>query len=172
MAVDTMKNSSLIPWTEVSTWSCTACGNCCIGYRVPLKMDEMIRVSNQYGEKVLEFGVGKAYLRNQSNGRCVFQRPLMGRWICTLQGTKPTACRLFPFRMHKKPMYKGGENAMVRFGEKTYYLYMDPNCNGVILGKPDERFRTQIVPEIIKIGVGFPVKQRYTTSKSIHWRPI
>ena len=87
-------------------------------------MDEMIRVSNQFGEKVLEFGLGKAYLKNQSNGRCVFQRPLMGRWICTLQGTKPTACRLFPFRMHKKPIYKSGENAIVKFRDKKYYLYM------------------------------------------------
>jgi Fe-S-cluster containining protein len=135
-------------------------------------MDEMIIVSSQYGQKVLEYGVGKAYLKNQSNGRCVFQRPLMGRWICTLQRAKPTACRLFPFRMHSKPLYKDGENAKVTIGDKTYYLYMDPDCNGIVLGQPIERFRTQIVPEIVKIGIGLPVKQRFTTSKSIHWRPI
>ena len=155
-----MRNSALVPWGEVSSWSCKACGNCCVGYRVPLKMDEMVRITNQYGQNVLQYGLGKAYLRNQSNGRCTFQRPLMGRWICTLQRQKPTACRLFPFRLNNKPIYKRGDNARVQMGDKTYYLY-----------KPTERFARQIVPEIVRIGMGLPVKQRFTTSKSIHWRP-
>ena len=166
-----MKNSALVPWGEVSSWSCKACGNCCVGYRVPLKMDEMVRITNQYGQGVLHYGLGKAYLRNQSTGRCTFQRPLMGRWICTLQGQKPTACRLFPFRLNNKPIYKRGDNARVQMGDKAYYLYMDPNCKGITLGKPTERFARQIVPEIVRIGMGLPVKQKFTTSKSIHWRP-
>ncbi|MBD3171467.1 hypothetical protein GF326_03240 [Candidatus Bathyarchaeota archaeon] len=167
-----MKNSALIPWTEVSSWSCKACGNCCVGYRVPLKMDEMIKIASRYGRSVLEYGLGKAYLKNRGNGRCVFQRPLMGKWICTLQGQKPTACRLFPFRMHKKPIYKHGDNAKVLIGDKSYYLYMDPNCRGIELGQPTERFSKEVVPEIVRIGMGLPVKQKYTTSKSIHWRPV
>lgn len=96
----------------------------------------------------------------------------MGKWICTLQGTKPTACRLFPFRMHNKPIYKGGENAKVQIGEKVAYLYMDPDCKGITFGKPIPRFAKEIVPEIVRIGMGLPVKQKFTTSKSIHWRPI
>jgi Fe-S-cluster containining protein len=135
-------------------------------------MDEMVRITNRYGEGVLQYGLGKSYLRNQTNGRCTFQRPLMGKWICTLQGTKPTACRIFPFRLNNKPIYKAGENAMIRMGDKMYYLYMDPNCKGITLGKPTERFAKQIVPEIVRIGMGLPVKQKYTTSKSIHWRPV
>jgi hypothetical protein len=111
-------------------------------------MDEMVIVSNKYGRNVLEYGLGKAYLKNQSNGRCVFQRPLI------------------------EPIYKTGENARVQLGDKAYYLYMDPDCKGVILGQPSERFRTAIVPEIVRIGMGLPVKQKYTTSKSIHWKPI
>ncbi len=166
-----MKKSSLIPWREVSSWSCKACGNCCIGYRVPLKMDEMVRITNRYGRNVLRYGLGKAYLRNQRNGRCTFQRPLMGRWICTLQGTKPTACRLFPFRIQKKPIYKRGDNGRVRMGGRDFYLYMDPSCEGIDLGQPTERFSKEIVPEILRIGMGLPVKQKFTTSKSIHWRP-
>jgi Fe-S-cluster containining protein len=167
-----MNNSALIPWQEVSNWACRACGQCCIGYRVPLKMDEMVMVSTKYGSDVLEYGLGKAYLKNRSDGRCIFQRPLMGRWICTLQGTKPTACRLFPFRIHNKPIYKHGDNAKVVLGDKTYYLYLDPDCKGIELGQPTDRFKYKIVPEIVRIGMGLPVKQRYTTSKSIHWRPI
>ncbi len=139
---------------------------------MPLKMDEMVKVNAVYGPSVLEYGMGKAYLKNQSNGRCVFQKPLMDRWICTLQGTKPTACRLFPFRIHNKPVYKRGDNASINFNGKKYYLYMDPDCRGIISGQPSDRFRNHVVPEIIGIGIGFPVKQKYTTSKSIHWRPI
>ena len=134
-------------------------------------MDEMVRITNQYGQGVLQYGLGKSYLRNQSNGRCTFQRPLMGKWICTLQGTKPTPCRIFPFRLNNKPIYKNGDNARIQMGDKTYYLYMDPNCNGITHGQPTERFARQIVPEIVRIGMGLPVKQKYTTSKSIHWRP-
>lgn len=167
-----MNRGSLIPWPEVSSWSCVACGNCCRGYKVPLKMEEMVRIQNSYGPEVMDFGVGKAYLKNQRNRRCVFQKPLMNRWVCTLQGIKPTACRLFPFRIHNKPVYKRGDNAGIFFHGKQYYLYMDSDCRGIVSGNPGDRFRDQIVPEIMSIGIGLPVKQKYTTSKSIHWRPI
>jgi Fe-S-cluster containining protein len=167
-----MGDRALIPWTEVHTWSCVACGNCCLGYRVPLRMDEMVKVSSIYGPDVLEYGMGKAYLKNQPNGRCLFQRPLMNRWICTLQGIKPTACRVFPFRIHSKPVYKRGDNAGVRFQDKMLYLYMDPDCHGIVPGTPSERFKEMIVPEVLSMGLGLQIKQRYTTSKSIHWRPV
>jgi len=134
-------------------------------------MNEMVLINAKYGPNVMEYGVSKAYLRNRSNGRCVFQRPLMDKWICTLQVTKPTACRLFPFRIHKKPVYKEGDTAGYVFNNQKYYLYLDPSCEGVILGKPSERFRTQIIPEIMSIGIGLAVKQRYTTSSNIHWKP-
>jgi len=134
-------------------------------------MDEIVNVTNCYGPSVLEYGLGKAYLRNQPDGRCVFQRPLMGRWICTLQGTKPTACRLFPFRIHNKPVYKRGDDAVVSFRGQNLYLYLDPECEGIVMGQPSDRFRDLIVPEIMGMGMGLQVKQRYTTSKSIHWRP-
>ena len=167
-----MRGSALIPWKEVNSWSCVACGKCCIGYRVPLKMEEMVLINNRFGPQVMEFGVGKAYLKNKPNGRCVFQKPLMNRWVCTLQAKKPTACRLFPFRIHKEPVYKHGENAKINFNRKPVYLYLDPACDGIVTGKPSNRFKNEVVPEIIKIGMGYPVKQKYTTSKSINWRPI
>ena len=66
----------------------------------------------------------------------------------------------------------GNGDAHVKIGDKTYYLYMDPDCKGIVLGQPTDRFKNEIVPEIVKIGMGLPVKQRYTTSKSIHWKPI
>jgi hypothetical protein len=49
---------------------------------------------------------------------------------------------------------------------------MDPDCQGVETGHPSPRFKDDIVPEIMSIGIGLPVKQKFTTSKSIHWKPI
>ena len=167
-----MNDMALIPWTDVHSWACKACGNCCLGYKVPLKMEEYVYVNNKYGPRVLEYGMGKAYLKNRKDRRCVFQTPLMGRWICTLQGTKPTACRLFPFRIHNKPKYKRGDNAGIKIRDKTYYLYLDPECQGIVQGNPSDRFRNDIVPEIVRIGIGLPGKQKFTTSRSIHWRPV
>jgi len=146
-----LRSGALVPWTEVNDWACRACGNCCIGYRVPLKMDEVVSVTNSYGPGVLEYGLGKAYL--------------------TLQGIKPTACRLFPFRIHNKPVYKRGDSAAVSFRGQTLYLYLDPECQGIVPGSPSSRFREMVVPEFLAMGMGLQVKQRYTTSKSIHWRP-
>jgi len=166
-----MGDNVLIPWKEVASWSCRACGNCCRGYRVPLKMDEYVKVANTYGPKVFEFGVGKVYLRNNDDNRCVFQRPLMGRWICTIQGMKPLACRNFPFQIHHKPIYDRGDSSSYTFNGNTYYIYLDPDCSGIIPGQPTERFWRYVLPEILQNGFGQAGKQKYTTSKWINWTP-
>jgi len=167
-----MGESGLIPWTEVHNWSCVACGRCCHGYRVPLKLDEYAKVAQIYGTGVLEFGLGKVYLKNNRGNRCVFQRPTApDRWICSLQGIKPMACKLFPFRIHSKPVYKRGDTSGFQYGRRNFYVYMDPDCRGVEIGKPSPRFRDGILPEIVQIGIGERVKQKFTTSKYISWSP-
>jgi Fe-S-cluster containining protein len=166
-----MGDKRLIPWREVNTWSCSACGNCCQGYRVPLKMDEFVKVNSIYGQNVLEYGMGKVYLKMVADRRCVFQHPLMGRWICTIQGMKPTACKLFPFQIHHKPVYSKGDNSWFRYGDKTLFIYLDPDCEGITSGQPSERFAKQILPEIVSSGLGLAIKQKYTTSKLIKWTP-
>ncbi|MBM3291755.1 YkgJ family cysteine cluster protein [Candidatus Bathyarchaeota archaeon] len=166
-----MGDNRLVPWREVNTWSCNACGNCCQGYRVPLKMEEFVKVSNTYGQNVLDYGMGKVYLKMRSDRRCIFQRPLMGRWLCTIQGMKPTACRLFPFQIHHRPVYSKGDNSWYRYGDKMLYIYLDPDCEGIISGQPNERFSKQILPEIINSGLGLATKQKFTTSKFIKWTP-
>lgn len=166
-----MGDKALIPWRDVASWGCRACGNCCVGYRVPLKMDEFVKVGSSCGQGVFEYGMGKVYLRNGPDRRCVLQRPLMDRWICMIQGMKPTACRLFPFRIQHKPVYSRGDNSAYRLGDKIYYIYLDPDCQGIIPGQPTERFAKQVLPEIIRSGFGVAQKQKFTTSKYISWTP-
>jgi Fe-S-cluster containining protein len=160
-----MGRKGLIPWSEVNSWACKACGRCCVGYRVPLKMDEYARVANLYGHNVVELGLGKIYLRHGPSDRCIFQHPSQGRWVCALQAIKPLACKLFPFRVHSKPVYRRGDRSGYRFRDRTLHIYMDPDCPGIVPGKPGERFLLHTLPEIAEIGMGFRWKQRYTTSK-------
>lgn len=166
-----MGDKTLIPWREVASWQCRACGNCCVGYRVPLRMDEFVKVGSACGQGIFEYGTGKVYLRNGPDRRCVLQRPLMDRWICMIQGMKPTACRLFPFRIQHKPVYSRGDNSAYKLGDKIYYIYLDPDCEGIVPGQPTERFTNQVLPEIIKSGFGVSQKQKYTTSRYISWTP-
>ncbi len=164
-------DSRLIPWTEVSSWACVACGKCCLGYRVPLKADEYARVANLYGHDVVDFGLGKVYLKHGHGNRCIFQRPSQGRWVCSLQAIKPMACRLFPFRIQSKPVYERGDTSGYTFKGRTFYVYLDPECNGINVGHPSQRFLRQVLPEIIQIGMGVSYKQKFTTSKYISWKP-
>lgn len=136
-----------------------------MGFRVPLKMNEFVKVANLYGTDKLVYGVGKAYLKNRSNGRCVFQTPSMGRWVCKLQGMKPLACRLFPFRIRKEPLYKRGDDSQIGYRGKKYHLYLDPVCQGIEIGKPSDHLVKKVIPEILSIGMGVAGKQRHTTSK-------
>lgn len=166
-----MGDRALIPWRQVKSWSCVACGNCCQGYRVPLKTDEYARVASLYGHGVVEFGLGKVYLKLGRGNRCVFQHPSQGRWVCSLQAMKPLACKLFPFRIQSNPVYKRGDTSAYSYHGKTFYVYLDPACGGIKVGRPSPRFLHEILPEVIQIGMGQRFKQRYTTSKYISWTP-
>jgi len=134
-------------------------------------MDEFVKVGSVCGQGVFQYGTGKVYLRNGPDRRCILQRPLMDRWICTIQGMKPTACRLFPFRIQHKPIYPRGDNSEYKLGDNVYYIYLDSDCEGIVPGNPTERFAKQILPEIIRNGFGVAQKQRFTTSKYISWTP-
>jgi Fe-S-cluster containining protein len=166
-----MREQGLIPWSEVHAWACTACGRCCVGYRVPLKMDEYVRVANRYGHGVVDLGLGKAYIRHGFDDRCVFQHPYGDRWLCALQGIKPLACKLFPFRVYPSPVYRRGDRSEYRFGGRTFHVYLDPDCEGVVPGIPGDRFLNQTLPEVVSIGMGLTYKQRFSTSKYIAWTP-
>lgn len=165
-----MGDRSLIPWSEVNSWACNACGNCCLGYRIPLKPDEYARVAKMYGHNVIDFGLGKVYLKHNQINRCVFQHPSQGRWICSLQGIKPLACKLFPFRIHSKQVYPN-DGSIFRYQGRNYHVYLDPACEGIAVGKPSDRFAQQLIPEMLQIGMGMRYKQRLTTSKYISWTP-
>jgi Fe-S-cluster containining protein len=134
-------------------------------------MEEFVKVANSFGSDKLEYGVGKVYIKVRPDRRCFFHAASSGRWICTLQGIKPIACKLFPFRIQKEPIYKRGDNSQIKIFGKTYHIYLDPVCRGIEYGRPSQRFLGKVVPEIVTIGLGVAQKQRYSTSKYISWSP-
>jgi Fe-S-cluster containining protein len=128
-------------------------------------MDEYARVIGQFGYNVVELGLGKVYLKHGAGDRCIFQHPSQGRWVCALQRIKPLACKLFPFRVHSQPVYRRGDRSGYRFRNRNFYVYLDPACPGIEVGKPSERFFYKTLPEVVEIGMGLRWKQKFTTSK-------
>ena len=134
-------------------------------------MDEYARVANRYGHSVVEFGLGKVYLKQGLGDRCIFQHSSQGRWVCELQAIKPLACKLFPFRVYSQPVYKRGDRSECSYRGRTLHVYLDTSCPGIAPGRPSERFLRKVLPEVVAIGTGLMWKQRYTTSKYISWTP-
>ena len=162
-----MEGYRLIPWGEVHSWSCNACGRCCRGYRVPLKMDEYVKIASRFGYGAVEVDLGKVYLKRDLNKRCIFQHYWGGKWLCSLQEIKPLACKLYPFRILRKPRYPRGSGAYYKYRGVELYIYLDPNCPGIRLGSPSREFVSKVLPEIVEIGVGVRTKQYYSTDYKI-----
>jgi len=162
----------LIPWQDVNTWLCDACGICCLGYRVPLRIDEYAKIAGQFGYNTVELDLGKIYLRRNLNNRCLFQRFWGGKWLCTIQGMKPLACMLYPFRVSKEPKHPRGDDAYYKFRGVGLYVYLDPHCPGIKLGTPDQDFLTKTLPEIVEISLGLKNRQYYSTDHKVPYQPF
>ncbi len=93
-------------------WDCHQCGFCCRGSLIPLKSDDLQRLSNQNWEQhpeyrnvrilVRHFGTGGDYrLAHRADGTCVF---LTGEGRCHIHErfgsqAKPTVCQIFPLQL-------------------------------------------------------------------------
>jgi|Deesub1362A_J573_1020465.scaffolds.fasta_scaffold00005_63 hypothetical protein len=135
-----------IPWKRVRDWSCKACGACCKKFEVPLRAREFVDLTKLFGEGIVEIRLGKPYLK-KIRGICVFQQ---GR-LCTLhpRGIKPRACKIYPFTVRDK----GWESAKFTYRGGEYYVYVNPECRGVILGTPTKNLVERIIPEVIELSL-------------------
>lgn len=86
--------------TDTPPFSCTQCGECCIGYGGTFVTQRDIeRISSYVGvdphgfvEKFCCLSGGRPVLAQQDDGHCVF-------WdkICTIHPVKPQMCRKWPY---------------------------------------------------------------------------
>lgn len=160
-----------VPWRHVESWSCLACGRCCRGYDVALKLNEWIKVVRTFGTGFTEPRVDRLYLKKRYDGTCVFLNRSFDRYICGLQAMKPRACKLWPFKIYDKPKYGRPNEAVFTQWGKKFYVYVDPHCLGVRWGTPTPEFTQQTLLEFVEIGLGLQEKQRYSTS-NIPYSPV
>jgi Fe-S-cluster containining protein len=151
-----------IPWSEVETWSCCGCGECCRPYSVPLSAWEWTRITQSYGASVTEISIDGLFLKKKQ-GRCIFQYMQSGKWLCSIQHLKPLACKLWPFKIFRKPKFGRAEKATLESGGRKLFVYADPLCPTLKLGEPSEEFLKNILPEFIGISLSAYGKQYYST---------
>ena len=87
-------------------YSCHGCGDCCRDFSVQLRDEDLDRLREQrwetrLGEAVTVEFRGRRYLRQRSDGACLF---LQADGLCRIHAEfgfdeKPVACRLFPFNL-------------------------------------------------------------------------
>ena len=77
---------------------------------------------------------------------------------------KPVACKLWPFIPLTKPKYgRDQEAAFEHLGER-FYVYVDPRCSGITLGRPSSHLVQRVLPELIELRLGIRTRQNFTTS--------
>jgi len=159
-----MRGVRLVPWRRVRDWFCTACGGCCMKFKVPLTAYETTIISKVFGYECLELGLGTYYLRRRASKRCIFQVYREGRWVCGIQGFKPMACKLWPFTICEKPEYGFNEEAEFEFGNERFYVYLNPYCRGMVYGRPSKVLVQKVVPEFVELRLGLRREQSRSTS--------
>jgi len=159
-----------LPWRYVESWDCTACGICCKGYQVVLGFNEWVNLVRTYGVGVTQPGINKFFLGKKGDGTCLFLYKFFDAWLCGLQDMKPTACKLWPFKILSGPKFGRPSEAVYKYGDKNFFVYADPACIGIRWGKPTREFTYRTLTELVEIAEGLREKQYYSTSR-IHYRP-
>jgi len=153
-----------IPWSYIKSWTCFECGECCKRYVVKLTFREWLNIVHRFGVGVTISSTTGFYLKRRIDGRCVFLYKASDRWLCGIQDMKPIACKLWPFRILKKPKFGHEDEASFMYRGRRFFIYVDPACRGITWGSPSADFISKTLPEFIDISLGLRKRQRYSTS--------
>jgi len=154
-----------LPWRNVASWNCIACGMCCRGFHVVVGFNEWVKIVGAYGVGVTESGLDKLYLKKREDGTCVFLHKFYDTWLCGLQHMKPKACKLWPFKVLGRPKYGRPNEASYRYADRRLFIYLDSSCMGIKWGYPTQEFAHGTLTELVEIALGIRAKQYYSTSK-------
>jgi len=131
-----------VPWKRVNSWHCSACGKCCMQYKVRLNFYEYLILKHT---GYIEEKAGKYYIKKIGK-KCPFQ---IGR-LCSLHGkNKPLACRIYPFVI----LRKGEEEAYYEYMNEALYVYVETACPNIKLGKYNEKME-KMIKEAVEIYFG------------------
>ncbi|MBO3840179.1 MAG: YkgJ family cysteine cluster protein [Thermoproteota archaeon] len=143
----------MIPWKLVKDWECKFCGNCCINHKIPLLFEEYAKIEPKYGPRSVEPGERMFYVKLLRDGKCYFLKKQGEKYFCRIHNEKPYVCRMFPFRVLRKPKYGNEELSEFKYRTEVFYVYLNRECNGVKLGNSSIRFIERVMPEFVKIYV-------------------
>jgi Fe-S-cluster containining protein len=154
-----------IPWRLVKSWNCITCGICCKEFDVILGYWEWTNIINNYGVGAIKPNVTRLCLGKKDDGTCVFLYNSSDSWLCGLQRNKPKACKTWPFRIFDQARYGRNNEAIYRYRDRDFFVYVDPSCMGLRWGVPTRRFMYEILPEFVEIALGVREKQFYSTCR-------
>jgi len=154
----------ILPWSQIRSWRCVACGICCRKYSVVLKFLEWLSIVKRFGVEYTAPSISNFFLRRGTDGSCVFLRTGNINSYCSLQYEKPIACKLWPFKIVNYPKFGHPKHAAFNRGSQRLYVYVDPGCRGLAFGVPTREFAHFIIPEFIEIASGLRRRQFKTTA--------
>jgi Fe-S-cluster containining protein len=160
-----------VPWRQVESWNCIACGRCCRGYDVALGLNEWVNITRTFGMGFIEPRIDRLLLKKKYDGTCVFLYGFFDRQLCGLQNMKPRACKIWPFKICGNPKYGQPHESSFTCWEKKFFIYVDPLCLGIRWGTPTPDFMHKTLPEFIEISLGLREKQQYSTSR-MSYHPV
>ena len=168
-----MVKMQFVPWQNVADWHCKACGYCCKLYSVVLGFPEWLKISKTYGFDTTVTGLDRFYIRRENDGSCRFLCSKLNTYSCRLQGIKPDACKIWPFKILADPKYSEPKQAAFDYMGKRLYVYADTMCSGLRFGQPTWDFRNLTIKEFIELALGLRKIQYKTTrpicSEPFHW---
>lgn len=153
-----------LPWSQVRSWRCVACGICCRKYSVVLKFPEWLNIVKKFGVECTAPSISNFFLRRGTDGSCVFLQSGYVKSFCSLQYEKPIACKLWPFKIVNHPKFGHSKHAVFNRGSQRLYVYVDPVCRGLALGVPTREFTHSTIPEFIELASGLRRRQYKTTA--------
>ena len=156
-----------VPWQDISDWHCTACGYCCKLYKVVLGLSEWLRISNTFGFDTTETDLDHFYINRQSNSACIFLCHSKSDFSCGLQGMKPAACKVWPFKVVMRPKFGEAKRAVFDYSGNRLYVYVDTICNGLRYGSPTWEFQHSTVREFVEVALGIRQLQSETTGPGV-----
>lgn len=83
---------------------------------------------------------------------------------------KPKACKLWPFKILSIPKFGRPNEAIYKYKNRNFFVYVDPSCMGIRWGKPTPEFTYRTLTELVEIATGLREKQYYSMSR-IPYRP-
>lgn len=154
----------IVPWSLVKSWHCNTCGICCRHYDVVLKFPEWLNIVKNFGVEYTAPSVNTFSLKKRTDGSCVFLYKAPYAAFCSLQHAKPQACKLWPFKVLRKPNFGKPNEAAYHYGNRRLFVYVDSACVGLRFGVPTREFTYSVIPEFIEIAFGMRRKQFKSTA--------